>query len=88
LIAFVPYFSAAPIAGIKDPAQTRKVPELKTSDYGNRDADRQLVRKDGTKVLNALYELKTDDGSVITVNNQVLIDKRADGAQYAFPSST
>lgn len=47
-------------------------------------ADRQLVRKDGAKMLNALYELQTDDGAVITVNNRVLIDKRPDGAPYVF----
>jgi hypothetical protein len=47
-------------------------------------ADRQLVRKDGARMLNALYELKTDDGAIITVNNRVLIDKRADGSRYAF----
>lgn len=27
-------------------------------------ADRQLVRSDGAHVLNALYELQTDDGAV------------------------
>jgi hypothetical protein len=47
-------------------------------------ADRQLVRKDGAKMLNALYELQTDDGAVITVNNRVLIDKRPDGTPYVF----
>jgi hypothetical protein len=49
-------------------------------------ADRQLVRKDGAKMLNALYELQADDGAVITVNNRVLIDKRPDGAPYVFSS--
>jgi hypothetical protein len=49
-------------------------------------ADRQLVRKDGAKLLNALYELQTDDGAVITVNNRVLIDKRPDGTPYVFSS--
>jgi Protein of unknown function (DUF3237) len=49
-------------------------------------ADRQLVRKDGAKMLNALYELQTDDGAVITVNNRVLIDKRPDGTPYVFSS--
>ncbi len=47
-------------------------------------ADRQLVRADGALMLNALYELKTDDGAIITVNNRVLIDKRPDGSRYAF----
>jgi hypothetical protein len=49
-------------------------------------ADRQLVRADGAHMLNALYELQTDDGAVITVNNRVLIDKRPDGTRYAFSS--
>ena len=49
-------------------------------------ADRQLVRKDGAKMLNALYELRADDGAVITVNNRVLLDKRPDGSPYAFSS--
>ena len=49
-------------------------------------ADRQLVRKDGARMLNALYELQTDDGAVITVNNRVLLDKRPDGSPYAFSS--
>jgi len=49
-------------------------------------ADRQLVRSDGAHMLNALYELQTDDGAVITVNNRVLIDKRPDGTRYAFSS--
>ena len=36
-------------------------------------ADRQLVRPDGYRLLDALYELKTDDGAIITVRNQVLV---------------
>ena len=35
-------------------------------------------------MLNALYELQTDDGAVITVNNRVLLDKRPDGSPYVF----
>ena len=37
-------------------------------------ADRQWLRPDGVKELDALYEMKTDDGCVITVRNRVLID--------------
>ncbi len=37
-------------------------------------ADRQLTRKDGATLLNALYEMQTDDGAVITILNQVTID--------------
>ena len=37
-------------------------------------ADRQLVRKDGVTLLNALYEMQTDDSAVITILNRVTID--------------
>ncbi|MBF2717735.1 DUF3237 domain-containing protein [Agrobacterium vitis] len=47
-------------------------------------ADRQVLRKDGVRLLNALYELQADDGAIITVNNRVLIDRQPDGTQYAF----
>ena len=46
-------------------------------------ADRQLLRPDGVKELDALYEMQTDDGSVITVRNRVLIDEQAAPARYA-----
>jgi hypothetical protein len=47
-------------------------------------ADRQLVRKDGVRQLDALYELQTDDGAIITVRNKVLIDETAGGGpRYA-----
>jgi hypothetical protein len=35
-------------------------------------ADRQLVRSDGAVSLDAIYELQTDDGVVISVRNRVL----------------
>lgn len=47
-------------------------------------ADRQLVRKDGARQLDALYEMQTDDGAIITVRNKVLIDDPAGGPRYAF----
>ena len=37
-------------------------------------ADRQLLRPDAIKELDALYEMQTDDGVIITVHNQVTID--------------
>lgn len=46
-------------------------------------ADRQLWRADGIKELDALYEVQTDDGAVITVRNRVLIDEQVDGPRYA-----
>ena len=45
-------------------------------------ADRQLVRKDGVTLLNALYEMQTDDGAVITVLNRVAIDPSDKPAPY------
>jgi hypothetical protein len=49
-------------------------------------ADRQLVRRDGALALDAVYELKTDDGIVISVRNRVLIRPNRDGqpGRYAF----
>ncbi|MDE2361751.1 MAG: DUF3237 domain-containing protein [Hyphomicrobiales bacterium] len=47
-------------------------------------ADRQLVRKDGAKMLDALYELQAEDGAIITVNNRVLLTSRPDGSPYGF----
>ena len=35
-------------------------------------ADRQLLRGDGVRTLDALYELQTDDGAIFTVRNQLL----------------
>jgi hypothetical protein len=47
-------------------------------------ADRQLLRDDGVRELDALYELCTDDGVLLTVHNQVLIDDPPGGPRYAF----
>jgi hypothetical protein len=38
-------------------------------------ADRQTLRPDGVKELDALYEMQCHDGSVLTVHNQVCIDE-------------
>jgi hypothetical protein len=46
-------------------------------------ADRQLLRSDGAKLLDALYEMLTDDGHVLTVHNQVMIDEAAPAGRYA-----
>ncbi len=46
-------------------------------------ADRQLLRPDGVKELDALYEMQTDDGAVITVHNQVVVDMPASEQRYA-----
>lgn len=49
-------------------------------------ADRQLIRKDGVKRLDAFYEMQTDDGAVLTIRNQVTIDQPAGANRYAFSS--
>jgi len=46
-------------------------------------ADRQRLRPDGVKELWALYELETDDGAIVTVDNRVVIDESAQPARYA-----
>ena len=50
-------------------------------------ADRQLLRRDGVKRLEALYELETEDGAVITVHNRVVIAPR-EGGQPDYRFST
>lgn len=46
-------------------------------------ADRQLLRPDGVKELDAHYEMQTDDGTILTVHNQVIVDAQREGARYA-----
>jgi hypothetical protein len=46
-------------------------------------ADRQLLRPDGVKELDALYEIQTEDGTVITVHNQVVVDMPTQEKRYA-----
>ena len=46
-------------------------------------ADRQTLRPDGIKELEALYEMRTHDGAIITVHNQVLIDESVQPERYA-----
>jgi hypothetical protein len=47
-------------------------------------ADRQLLRRDGVRQLDALYELQTDDGAILTVHNQVMSRTDAEGRPYRF----
>jgi len=50
-------------------------------------ADRQLIRRDGVRRLDALYEMQTEDGAVITVRNRVVVDPGEGGvADYRFSS--
>jgi len=46
-------------------------------------ADRQLIRSDGVRQLSALYELRADDGAVITVLNKVLVENFPNHTRYA-----
>ncbi|MGH1368608.1 MAG: DUF3237 family protein [Maritimibacter sp.] len=46
-------------------------------------ADRQLIRVDGGKELDALYEMEVVDGTVLTIHNKVIIDESGEGARYA-----
>lgn len=45
-------------------------------------ADRQLVDRHGFKTLDALYEMQTDDGAILTVRNRVRIDESDPDALY------
>ncbi len=45
-------------------------------------ADRQLVRKDGVTLLDALYEMQADDGAVLSIRNRVTIDPAARPQPY------
>lgn len=48
-------------------------------------ADRQLIRRDGARSLDAVYELQTHDGVIISVRNRVLVRPPKDGSgRYAF----
>jgi hypothetical protein len=42
------------------------------------------VRADGIKELDAFYEMRTDDGVVLTIRNRVLIDAQPDQPRRAF----
>ncbi|UJR52601.1 DUF3237 domain-containing protein [Dickeya zeae] len=47
-------------------------------------ADRQQIRQDGYKLLHATYELKTDDGVVISITNRVLTPLTRKPGENAF----
>ncbi len=46
-------------------------------------ADRQLLRPDGIKELDAVYGMQTEEGDVIGVRNRVLIDESLTPMRYA-----
>ena len=47
-------------------------------------ADRQLVRDDGVRRLDATYEMQTDDGAIVSVRNRVLLHDPPGAPRYAF----
>ncbi|MBB3178040.1 DUF3237 domain-containing protein [Variovorax sp. Sphag1AA] len=47
-------------------------------------ADRQLVRRDGSVALDAIYELQTEDGVIISVRNRVLSRRPKDAPPYVY----
>lgn len=46
-------------------------------------ADRQWLRPDGVKELHALYEIQTADGTVLTIDNRVIVDESVKPTRYA-----
>lgn len=46
-------------------------------------ADRQLLRPDGVKILEAVYEMQTDNGDVLMVQNNVIVDEARKPKRYA-----
>ena len=46
-------------------------------------ADRQLLRADGVKELDAIYEMQMEDGTVLSIRNRVLIDLDRKPDRYA-----
>jgi len=46
-------------------------------------ADRQQLRPDGVKELDAIYEVQLEDGAVLSLRNRVLIDDPGDRPRYA-----
>ena len=45
-------------------------------------ADRQFVDRNGFKTLDALYEMQTDDGAILTIRNKVRIDQTVTPEPY------
>jgi len=46
-------------------------------------ADRQFLRTDGVKELEAIYEMQTTDGTIISIKNQVTADEAQTPERYA-----
>lgn len=46
-------------------------------------SDRQLLRPDGIKELDAVYEMRVKDGTIISVRNRVIVDETCRPERYA-----
>lgn len=46
-------------------------------------ADRQLLRSDGIKELDALYEMQAENGDILTIHNKVIVDEDREPERYA-----
>lgn len=46
-------------------------------------ADRQLLRTDGAKELDAIYEMQTEGGATLSIRNRVIVDPTAAPQRYA-----
>lgn len=46
-------------------------------------ADRQCLRPDGVRELQAVYEMETDDGAVLGIDNRVIVDESVQPGRYA-----
>ena len=51
-------------------------------------ADRQLLRRDGVKELDALYEMQISGGPIITIRNRVVVDGDFGPDRYAMSTIT
>lgn len=46
-------------------------------------ADRQLIRPDGVKELEAIYDMQLTDGPIMSIHNKVIVDEARQPQRYA-----
>ena len=46
-------------------------------------ADRQFLRPDGVKELDAIYEMQIHDGPILSIQNRVIVDEQQSPERYA-----
>jgi hypothetical protein len=46
-------------------------------------ADRQFLRADGVRELDAVYDMQTDSGAILSISNRVIIDEARQPERYA-----